>query len=147
MRLTEWFSSTKIRWMRLASFHLTKKSVYTLFSTLFVVIILITVAILLLTPLRFYIPGYGSSKDRTEVIALRQRVDSLAGLVQAGDQQVAAIQKIIRGDDNGLRDTAMLKAELIQQSAQQSILPSSDEIKQQAALQTAQDKRKGGRKR
>lgn len=103
-----------------ASFHLTKKSVYALFSTLFIATVLASLAILLLTPLKYYIPGYGSVKDRTEVLGLTQRVDSLTQMVRAGDEQVSAIQKIIRGEDDGLRDTAMLKPELIRQSAQQS---------------------------
>ncbi len=39
-----------------ASFHLTKKSLYTLFSTIFLITILATVAVLLFTPLQILHP-------------------------------------------------------------------------------------------
>lgn len=132
-----------------ASFHMTKKSVYTLFSTLFIIIILITVSILLLTPMRYYIPGYGSGQDRTQVIQLKRSVDSLSLMVKAGNEQATAIQKIIRGEDDGALDTAMLKPELIEASGRESILPSSEEIKQQAQVEvkTNEVKKKRGRRR
>ncbi len=70
-----------------ASFHLTKRSVWTLFSSLFIITILVTVCILLFTPLKYYIPGYGSNVARTQVIRLKQSVDSLSDLVLLQQKQ------------------------------------------------------------
>jgi hypothetical protein len=130
-----------------ASFHLTKKSVFTLFSTLFVVTILVTVCILLFTPLKYYIPGYGSNVARTQVIQLKQSVDSLSDLVVLQQKQTDDIRKVITGDDQGLRDTAMLKPELMRTSDMSSILPKADEIKQLAAQEEKAEKKKTKRKR
>lgn len=130
-----------------ASFHLTKKSVFTLFSTLFVVTILVTVCILLFTPLKYYIPGYGSNVARTQVIRLKQSVDSLSDLVVLQQKQADDIRMVISGDDKGLRDTAMLKPELMRTSAMSSILPKADEIKKLAAQEEKVEKKKARRKR
>ncbi len=125
-----------------ASFHLTKKSVWTLFSSLFVVTILVTVAILLFTPLKFYIPGYGSNVARTQVIRLKQSVDSLSDLIVLQQKQTASIQAIISGKDDGLRDTAMLKPELLSNAAATGILPKAEEIRGQAVQAIKVEKRK-----
>lgn len=130
-----------------ASFHLTKKSVWTLFSTLFVITILVTVAILLFTPLKFYIPGYGSNVARTQVISLKQSVDSLSDLIVLQEKQAASIHAILSGDDKGLRDTAMMKPELIKNTAAAGILPRAADIRGQAVQEIKTEKRKTKRKR
>ncbi len=129
-----------------ASFHLTKKSVWTLFSSLFIVTILVTVCILLFTPLKYYIPGYGSNVARTQVIRLKQSVDSLNDLVALQQKQAIAIKSIISGDDKGLRDTAMLKPEMIRADAM-SILPKATDIKGQATQEIKTQKKKARRSR
>jgi len=128
------------------SFHLTKKSVWTLFSSLFIVTIVVTVCILLFTPLKYYIPGYGSNVARTQVIRLKQSVDSLSDLVVVQQKQALAIQSIISGDDKGLRDTAMLKPELVKADAM-SILPKAAEIRGQAVQEIKTEKKKTRRRR
>ena len=115
-----------------ASFRLTKSSVYVLISTLFVLIIAITVGILLLTPLKYYIPGYGSSKNRVEVIRLKQSVDSLSDVIMAQQRMADNIHRIISGEDVAERDTTMLSPEQIQRAAMSSILPDAEEIRKDA---------------
>jgi len=129
-----------------ASFHMTKKSVWTLFSTLFVVTIIVTVCILVLSPLRYYIPGYGSNVARTQVIRLKQSVDSLSDLVGLQQKQAMNIQKIISGDEEIVRDTAMLKPELIRPEAANSILPKAADIRGQAVQEIKKEKKKPRRR-
>jgi hypothetical protein len=112
-----------------ASFRLTKRSVYILSSTLFVVIILVTVSILLFTPLKYYIPGYGDHRTRLEVLRLKQTVDSLTDRVTAGQRQMDDIRKVISGDFEGLLDTTMLRPEEIKKDALRGVLPRPDDIK------------------
>lgn len=114
-----------------AAFRLTKRSVYILFSTLFVAIILVTVSILLFTPLRYYIPGYGDNKTRMQVIRLRQTVDSLSDMVAAEQRQINDIRMILLGDFEGLEDTTTLLPEQLK-SAPKSVLPGAEEIKKDA---------------
>ena len=129
-----------------ASFHLTKKSLYSLFSTIFLITILATVSILLFTPLKYYIPGYGSNAMRVQAIRLERKVDSLAGLVAAGQQQAGRISAIIAGKDVQTRDTAMLKPELLK-APPQSILPDPEEIKEQATVTVKKEKRNARRRK
>ncbi|MBS1615359.1 MAG: hypothetical protein JST06_04490 [Bacteroidetes bacterium] len=114
-----------------ASFHLTKKSVYGLFSTIFCITILATVAVLLFTPLKYYIPGYGNNELRVQALALTQKVDSLNNLVLAGTQRSQRIQQILNGDAITTRDTSMLKPGLMQ-NAPEGVLPAPEDIRDQA---------------
>lgn len=113
-----------------ASFHLTKKSMYGLFSTIFCITILATIAVLLFTPLKYYIPGYGNNQLRVEALALSRKVDSLNNLVFAGTQRSERIQKLLNGDAIITRDTTMLKPGLMH-SAPESVLPSPEDIRDQ----------------
>lgn len=129
-----------------ASFRLTKKSLYTLFSTIFLLTILGTVGILLFTPLKYYIPGYGNNQVRKEALALERRVDSLSGLVQASQARAARIAGLIAGKDVPQRDTAMLKPSLIL-NPPESILPEPTEIKTQVQAETKAQHKNGKRKK
>jgi len=118
-----------------ATFNLTKSNMYVLFSTLFVLTVIITVIILLFTPLKYYIPGYGNNKTHREVVKLRQNVDSLADLVQAQQDDALNLKKVIAGDYEGVKDTVLLDMDKVNREAMNSILPAPEVIKQQA-LQT-----------
>lgn len=129
------------------SFRLTKKSVWTLFSTLFVITIFITVAILLFTPLKLYIPGYGNTVARDKVIRLQQSVDSLSDLMAQQQKKSASIMAILSGGDNGLRDTTMLKPGLMNDAARESILPKADDIKGKVEQDIKAEKQKSRKSR
>ena len=60
---------------------LTRGRIYTFLSTLFVVSVILTVLILVVTPLKYYIPGYGSNKTHLQAISLKKEIDSLQRLV------------------------------------------------------------------
>lgn len=129
-----------------ASFHLTKKSLYSLFSSIFLITILATVIILLFTPLKYYIPGYGSNAVRIQALALERQVDSLTELVTANTRQAERIQKLIAGKDIQQTDTAMLKPELIR-SAPESVLPAPEDIREQAGAAIQKETKRHGRKK
>lgn len=115
-----------------ATFNLTKSRMYMLFSTLFVLTVFITVVILLFTPLKYYIPGYGNNKTHLQVVRLKQNVDSLSDLVTAQQAYAANITKVIAGDYKGHQDTAVLDVAKARRDAMNSILPAPEVIKQQA---------------
>ncbi len=125
-----------------ATFQLTKRSVYIIFSTMFVGIILITVAILLFTPLKYYVPGYGNNKTRTQVIRLKQTVDSLSDMIKAEHKQAEDIRKVINGDFTGFSDTAILDPNKVRKDEMNSILPKADEIKKDAVQEVKKDNKK-----
>src|SRR4051794_5574359 len=74
------------------SFKLSRMSVYVALSTLFVMLVTITVATVVFTPLRYYIPGYGDLKQRREFIRLKMRTDSLETAINARDQYLKNIK-------------------------------------------------------
>lgn len=115
-----------------ASFKLTKRSVYVLFSMLFVSIIAITVCILLFTPLKYYIPGYGNNKTRMEVLRLQQTTDSLSDLISAQQLRYENIEKVLNGGYDGTPDTTMLDLAKVRKEQMQSIVPQAKDIKAKA---------------
>ncbi|MGN6568332.1 MAG: hypothetical protein ACTHJ0_10290 [Flavipsychrobacter sp.] len=106
-----------------ATFRLTIRKLYVLFSTLFVVIVGLTICVLLLTPLKYYIPGYGSNKTHMQVIRLKENVDSLSDLVTAQQNYEMNIRKVINGGYNGLSDTTKLSDKAITKEANKVIFP------------------------
>jgi len=115
-----------------ATFHLTKSRMYVLFSTMFVLTVTVTVIILLFTPLKYYIPGYGNNKTHRELVRLKKNVDSLSDLIQAQQEYAMNIKKVIVGDFEGPKDTALLDMEKVRREAMSSILPPAQVIKEQA---------------
>ncbi len=114
-----------------SSYKLSMAKLYILGSSLFVAIVLITVTIMLLTPLKYYIPGYGNDKARIQTIKLKQTVDSLSDLVMAQQEYENNIKTIINGDMRK-RDTNVLDMKKVQQEDINSIVPQTKEIKQNA---------------
>ena len=114
------------------SFSLTKSRMYVLFSTIFVVIVTITVLILLFTPLKYYIPGYGDNRAQIEVIRMKQKVDSLADLVTARDTYTQHLKQVIVGDYKGISDTSLLDLDKVRKEDMNSIIPSTKDIRDEA---------------
>ena len=90
-------------------FRLTRLSVYMVASTIFLLMIGFTVALLVLTPLKFYIPGYGKKESRTELQLLKIRTDSLQQVLEYREQYLENIKKTLGGNNTIKKDTVMLK--------------------------------------
>lgn len=73
------------------SFQLTKKSVYILFSTLFVLLFLLFSILIFFTPLKYYIPGNQQSIARSEMIRIKKMCDSLVVLNKSREQYVSEL--------------------------------------------------------
>jgi hypothetical protein len=95
------------------AFRLSRMSVYIALSTLFV-LLAITVATVVFTPLRYYIPGYGDLKQRKEFLQLRMRADSLERSITTRDQYLDNLKNVIGG--NIKLDTNMLKVPKVDNS-------------------------------
>lgn len=94
-----------------ASFQLTKKNVYIGICTLIVVLILFTGILLAITPLKYYIPGYGDLTQRKEYINLNMKMDSLEMLVNAQREYLNSIRDVLNGKTPP-EDTSLLKIPL-----------------------------------
>eukprot|EP01012_Entosiphon_sulcatum_P041999 TRINITY_DN55921_c0_g1_i1.p1 TRINITY_DN55921_c0_g1~~TRINITY_DN55921_c0_g1_i1.p1 ORF type:complete len:153 (-),score=22.18 TRINITY_DN55921_c0_g1_i1:261-719(-) len=115
-----------------ASFRLTMRKLYILFSSIFVFVIVVTVCILLLTPLKYYIPGYAGGSERREVIQLKRTVDSLSDLTAAQEEFQNNLKNVIAGDVKVKRDTTLLDMKKVNQEAMKNLVPMNEEIKKGA---------------
>jgi hypothetical protein len=90
-------------------FRLSRLSVYMALSTIFVLMIGLTVALLVLTPLKYYIPGTSSNSDsRRELQALKIRTDSMEQALKYKDDYLNGLKKAL-GADAVTKDTTTLK--------------------------------------
>lgn len=90
-------------------FKLSRLSVYIGLSTLFVVLVGLTIALIVFTPLKYYLPGvgYGNAKQIREYKLLKIRTDSMEDALKYKERYYNDIQKVLRGDVPKL-DTAQL---------------------------------------
>lgn len=114
------------------SYTLTMRKLYILICTIFVSVAFITVSLVILTPLKYYIPGYAGGKTRVEVVRLKQNVDSLSDLVAAQEHYIENIRQVITGNMKP-PDTTMLDLKKTRQEEINSLLPASKELMNQAA--------------
>lgn len=80
------------------AFKLTRLSVYIMLSTLFVVLVGLTVALIVFTPLKLYIPGYGEAKKAKEYEMLKVRADSIEQNLVKKQQYIDNIEKVLKGN-------------------------------------------------
>ena len=81
-------------------FKLNRLSVYIALSTLFVLLTGLTVALIVFTPLKYYLPGvgYGNSKQVKEYKMLKIRTDSIEQALQYKQQYLNDLQKVLGGN-------------------------------------------------
>lgn len=91
------------------TFKLSRLSVYIGLSTIFVVLIGLTVALIIFTPLKYYIPGYDDLRVGREYRQMKYRVDSLEKEVSFQARYIDNIKKVLNGDINATLDTTELK--------------------------------------
>jgi hypothetical protein len=91
------------------TFRLSRMSVYIAFSTIFVLLTGLTVALIVFTPLKYYIPGYGSAQIGREYRQLKYLTDSLEKQVNYQAQYINDIKKVLSGDATMVLDTTQLQ--------------------------------------
>lgn len=91
-------------------FKLTRLSVYMVMSTIFVLMIALTVSLIVFTPLKYYLPGvgYGNARQVKEYRTLKMRTDSMEKALQYQQQFLNDIHKALEGTVPKL-DTNMLR--------------------------------------
>ena len=90
------------------TFKLSRLSVYIGMSTLFVLLTGLTVALIVFTPLKLYIPGYGSANATRELRQLKIRTDSLEQAMEYKDKYLSNIKSVLQGDASVKIDTTTL---------------------------------------
>ena len=90
------------------TFKLSRLSVYVLLSTIFVVLTGLTVALIVFTPLKLYIPGYGDINQTKELREMKMRTDSLEQAMQQKDQYFEGLKSVLQGNTTVKLDTTSI---------------------------------------
>jgi hypothetical protein len=79
------------------TFKLSRLSVYIALSSIFVLLVGVTVALIVFTPVKYYIPGYGSAKVDREYRQLKYAYDSLDKATMLQTQYINSLHKVFSG--------------------------------------------------
>jgi hypothetical protein len=90
------------------AFRLSRKSVYIGFSISFILLVGLTIALIAFTPLKYYIPGYGTKESRTALQLLKIRTDSLEQAIHYKEQYLEGIKKVLSEGNPKQLDTLPL---------------------------------------
>jgi hypothetical protein len=91
------------------TFKLSRLSVYVFLSTVFVLLTGLTVALIVFTPLKLYIPGYGDMNNTKELRELKMRTDSLEQEMIYREQYFQSLRNVLQGNSSVKSDTTALK--------------------------------------
>lgn len=100
-------------------FRLSRLSVYIAFSTTFVLLIILTVSLIIFTPIKYYLPGvgYGDARQLRALKELKIRTDSMENAMRFKQLYLEDLKKVLEGKVTSL-DTIKLD------------LPKEDSIKE-----------------
>ncbi len=87
------------------SYKLSLLSFYVLLSSLFVALSLLVTAAIVFTPLKQYIPGYGSGSGDANVIQLSQTVSQLERELKAQQTYTESFRRMLQGDVRTRKET------------------------------------------
>jgi hypothetical protein len=90
------------------TFKITRLGVYIAACFVFVVLEGLTTALISFTPLKFYIPGYGSQSERRELTRLKLRTDSLEKQIQYREAYWENVKNVLSGKAELVLDTAVI---------------------------------------
>ena len=99
------------------TFRLSRMSVYVMLSTIFVLLVGLTVALIVFTPLKYYIPGYGDVRVDREYRQLKYVTDSLEKQVSYQSQYIDGLKKVLAGNSEMQLDTTQLDVPKAEESS------------------------------
>ena len=85
-------------------FRLSRLSVYIMLSTVFVLLTILTVALIVFTPIKYYLPGvgYGDAQKAKEFRQLKMRTDSMENAMKFKQQYLDNLKKVLDGKVSSL---------------------------------------------
>ena len=82
----------------IGNYKLSLMSVYTAISSAVVFLTILVVSLVVLTPLKRYIPGYGDASQLSELVKLSEKIDDLEGQVKATQTYTDDFRKLLTQD-------------------------------------------------
>ena len=98
-------------------FRLSRLSVYIVLSSIFVLLTVFTVALIVFTPIKYYLPGvgYGDAKQVREFKSLKIRTDSIETALKYKEKYLGDLKKVLAGETVKL-DTSTLELPKLENS-------------------------------
>ena len=90
------------------TFKITRLGVYIAACFVFVLLVGLTTALISFTPLKYYVPGYGSQSERRELTRLKLRTDSLEKQIQYREAYWENVKNVLSGKAELVLDTAVI---------------------------------------
>ena len=90
------------------TFKLSRMSVYVMLSSIFVLLVGLTVALIVFTPLKYYIPGFNDMKGGRELREMKYQVDAMNTRVKNLEQYNAGLIKALSDKQTVPLDTNVL---------------------------------------
>ncbi len=88
---------------------ITRLSAYIGLSTIFVLLVGLTIALIAFSPLKYYIPGYGTKGSRSALQLLKIRTDSLEQAIRYKEQYIDGVKKMLSGNTAVPLDTVAVE--------------------------------------
>lgn len=81
-------------------FRLSRLSVYIMLSSIFVILTVFTVALIVFTPIKYYLPGvgYGNAKQVRDFRNLKIKTDSIENALIYKQQYLNDLKKVLEGN-------------------------------------------------
>lgn len=92
-----------------AAVRFSRKSVYIGVSICFILLVGLTIGLIAFTPLKYYIPGYGSKESRTTLQLLKIKTDSLEQSMHEKDIYLESLKKVLNSSTPQQLDTVPLQ--------------------------------------
>ena len=85
-------------------FRISRLSVYIVLSSIFVILTVLTVALIVFTPIKYYLPGvgYGDARQVREFRQLKIRTDSIENVLKFRQQYFDDLKKVLEGKTSEL---------------------------------------------
>ena len=100
----------------IVTFKLTRLSVYIVSCFVFILLVGLTTALISFTPLKYYIPGYGTQAERRELTRLKSRTDSLERTIRYKEAYWENVKNVLSGKAETILDTALITIPNLEQS-------------------------------
>jgi hypothetical protein len=100
----------------IVTFKLTRLSVYVVSCFVFILLVGLTTALISFTPLKYYIPGYGTQAERRELTRLKSRTDSLERTIRYKEAYWENVKNVLSGKAETILDTALITIPNLEQS-------------------------------
>ncbi len=87
------------------SLTLTRANVWLFFSTVAVVLVFITAMVIVYTPLKYFIPGFGDYNYRSEIVDLKYQADSLEKALNGRQVWLNGVANVLSGKVDTIKPT------------------------------------------